>query len=96
MTKIQSIFLSEKRGYLTIILEQMNGERILLRRTENLREWCHVLENLVKMNQEMVMQTSEQFWSKSMNNERNRALPLVASLDRNKKRSSGCKLEESK
>ena len=79
---------------MTVSLEMETGEKIMVRRPENLREWCSSVKRLVKEKKKMMMLPTEQFWNKkyvidhvrgdSSEHERPRS---SASLDRRPKRS---------
>jgi len=98
LRNIRSVDLSERRGYMTVSLEMETGEKLMVRRPENLREWCSSLKRLVMEKKRMMILPAEQFWNKKYSidhlgvdsnmekSERERPRSS-ASLDRRKKRS---------
>ena len=80
---------------MTVSLETETGEKIMVRRPENLRGWCTSLKRLVKEKKRMMMLSTEQFWNKKyvMSVESNMEIRECerprssASLDRRPKRS---------
>ena len=49
---------------MTVSLEMETGEKLMVRRPENLREWCNSLKSLVMEKKKMMMLPAEQFWNK--------------------------------
>ena len=58
--------MQDKRGYLTIVLSTVREGKILLRKTEGLRDWFNVLKECTISSKERrsTMQTTREFWSK--------------------------------
>ena len=49
---------------MTVSLEMETGEKLMVRRPENLREWFNSLKSLVLEKKRMMMLPAEQFWNK--------------------------------
>ena len=61
---IHSVSLVDRRGYMTVVVELENEDDLILRRSENVREWYNTLQRMVKENKTRVMESTEQFWAK--------------------------------
>jgi len=71
MTSVRSLSLEDRRGYLTLALycEEKQHGKLVLRRTDGLREWFSVLQNVHRSSKERVeavgsMLSTEEFWHK--------------------------------
>ena len=40
LREVRSVSLADRRGYLTVVLEVETGHNLVLRKPENLRDWC--------------------------------------------------------
>ena len=63
--------LEERKGYMVVTIESEFESILVVRSPENLREWCNVVQNLVKINQNERMPSTEQFWSRKMLSDEN-------------------------
>ena len=61
---ILSVSLVDKRGYLTVVVEIDKEENLVVRRSENVRDWYNTLQRMVKESKTRVMESTEQFWAK--------------------------------
>ena len=52
VSEIDSVLLVERRGYLTLILEEAEGETHSLRRAEGLKEWFRMIQRAVMVRKE--------------------------------------------
>ena len=67
LTEITSNSIEDRRGYLTLAVTSKKEGKVLLRRTEGIKEWQRVLEEQIqcsKMRLEGKMTTTEQFWKR--------------------------------
>ena len=48
--------LVERRGYLTVVLEIEKEDSLVVRRSENVREWYNTMQRMVKESKTRVMQ----------------------------------------
>ena len=64
LSEIQSLAMVDRKGYLTVLVEREGEDNMLVRRSENLREWFNLLQKLVRESKTRIMKTTEQFWAK--------------------------------
>jgi len=68
LSDISSNSLEDRRGYLTIAVVSKREGKLLLRRTEGIKEWQKILENQMRTNREQLerrlMMNSDQFWTR--------------------------------
>jgi len=71
LTSVRSLSLEDRRGYLTIALycEEKQHGKLVLRRTDGIRDWFSVLQNVHRSSKERVeavgsMLSTEEFWHK--------------------------------
>ena len=64
MKDIHSVSLVDRRGYLTVMVELEKEDNLMLRRSENVREWYNTLQRMVKESKTRVMESTDQFWAK--------------------------------
>ena len=56
--------LVDRRGYLTVVMELEKEDNLMLRRSENVRDWYNTLQQMVKASKTRVMESTEQFWAR--------------------------------
>jgi len=71
LSSVKSMALEDRRGYLTIAIycQEKHHGKIVLRRTDGIREWFSVLQNIQKrckdkLESEGSMLSTEEFWNK--------------------------------
>ena len=64
MRDIQSASLVERRGYLTVVIKIEKEDNLVVRKSENVREWYNTLQSMVKESKAKLMKSTEQFWAK--------------------------------
>ena len=56
MRDIQSASLVERRGYLTVVIKIEKEDNLVVRKSENVREWYNTLQRMVKESKTRVVQ----------------------------------------
>ena len=66
LSEIESLKLEERKGYLTLVLVTSRDSRLLLRKTEGIKDWQRSIDQqLVKERQKQrEMQSTSEFWSR--------------------------------
>ena len=64
LSEIHSLVMVDRKGYLTVLVGREGEDNMLVRRSENLREWFNLLQKLVRESKTRIMKTTEQFWAK--------------------------------
>ena len=68
LSDMTSVSLEDRRGYLTLIIFCQKEGRIVIRKTEGIREWYDSLNMFLtrsKITEERKMETTEQFWDRA-------------------------------
>ena len=74
LSEIFSCTLEDRRGYLTVALTSKKEGKMLLRKTEGIRDWQKILAEKVhisKDRQERKQTTTDQFWTQKQNSDSN-------------------------
>ena len=56
MKDIQTVSLVDRRGYLTVVVEIEKEDSLVVRRSENVREWYNTMQKMVKESKTREMQ----------------------------------------
>merc|ERR1719273_2516561 len=64
LNHIESVELLDRRGYLTLSITVAKEGKMLLRKTEGIREWFQILKSCAAECQDRSMKSTEEFWSK--------------------------------
>jgi len=64
LSEVTSAALEDRRGYLTLVLTCRSNNRLLLRRTEGIREWQCAVESLLGRVTTGAMASTRDFWSR--------------------------------
>ena len=64
MRKIISLSLVDRGGYLTVVLVMERENNLVVRRSENLRDWYNTVQGMVKDSKRKQMKSTEEFWTK--------------------------------
>ena len=63
-----SVSLEDRRGYLTLVIFCLKEGRLVIRKTEGIREWYDSLNMFLtrsKITEERKMESTEQFWDRA-------------------------------
>ena len=63
-----SVSLEDRRGYLTLVIFCQKEGRLVIRKTEGIREWYDSLNMFLtrsKITEERKMESTEQFWDRA-------------------------------
>jgi len=72
LSDMSSVSLEDRRGYLTLVIFCQKEGRLVVRKTEGIREWHNCLELFLtrsKTAEETKMESTEQFWDRAVKNE---------------------------
>ena len=64
MSAINSLSLVDRRGYLTVVLEVEKEDTMVVRRSEDVRDWYNIMQRVVKESKNKEMKATKEFWKK--------------------------------
>ena len=67
-----AVSLEDRRGYLTLVIFCQKEGRLVVRKTEGIREWHDCLQMFLartKTAEEVKMESTEQFWDRAAKND---------------------------
>ena len=64
MSAINSLSLVDRRGYLTVVLEVEKEDSMVVRRSEDVRDWYNIMQRVVKESKKKEMKATKEFWKK--------------------------------
>ncbi len=67
MSEIENLSIEERRGYLTLVLVTARDSRLLLRKTEGIRDWQKSIETQLSKERQRhreSMQSTNDFWNR--------------------------------
>ena len=65
LSDVEKVTLEDRRGYLTLVITTLRDVRLILRKTEGIKEWCKSIEHLCKIEKQKRMRKSyEEFPNK--------------------------------
>ena len=72
LSDLSSVSLEDRRGYLTLVIFCQKEGRMVVRKTEGIREWHDCLELFLSRSrsvEETKMESTEQFWDRAVKSE---------------------------
>ena len=65
LSDVDSVSLDDRRGYLTLVITSLREVKLLLRKTEGIREWKQSLEEYcMREKQQRKLQSTNDFWNR--------------------------------
>jgi len=83
LSDLSSVSLEDRRGYLTLVIFCQKEGRMVVRKTEGIREWHDCLELFLSRSrsvEETKMESTEQFWDRAVKNEEVKSKDHIARL----------------